>query len=166
MEMILPDANELRIGLDELSDRMRTRWEHLFERKSQTLRGLMEQFGHLAPTRRLMHAREQSEQIRQELDRAIRYRLEHAQTQLTPQAEQLGQAWDFLLKRKQTQLDALAAQLTHLDPTKRTKEGWAEVLVNGKRISLKQLTKGDRFRLFDGTCSVEADVVRHCREGT
>jgi exodeoxyribonuclease VII large subunit len=149
MEMILPDRNEWRIALDERAEQMEQQWRYRIERLQAQIDTQQKRFAHLSPLNRLVHLQQQFDDIRDALRRTIHNRLEQYEETLVPLSEQLARAMTFVLQRKKNNVRTLLEQIALLDPAKRTKEGYAEITQEGKRIALKHLHPGDEFDLID-----------------
>jgi exodeoxyribonuclease VII large subunit len=164
MEMILPDGQELMQTLDSLSDQMGQQWHQLMRRRQEAVGQLQERFVHASPLSRLAQIEERFRDVREAYRRTIRYRLEQFETKRMTLEQECAPAMHFVLRRKQGEIEALSQRLLMLDPAKRTKEGFAEIVRDGKRVALESLHAGDRLSLSNGTCTLEVDVVNGCRE--
>jgi exodeoxyribonuclease VII large subunit len=165
MEMILPDRNEWLMALDERMDRMGRQWTHLLQKHQAQIDALHERFVHVSPLNRLSHLRKQFDDVQEAMGRTIHYRMEQHEEKVAPLADRLGQAIGFVLRQKQTHTDTLMQRITLLDPAKRTKEGFAEIVQDGKRVALKSIKQGDLLSLSDGICTVEVEALTECGNG-
>ena len=159
MEMILPDMAEIRYGLDETADRfMQTVKQHLIQ-KETSLTHLLARLRQTSPQRKLKALEERFIQDYELFNRTMRHLLENKQTHLPRAQVLLTQQKEFMLQKKLQSLSQLEAQFRLYNPTLKSKEGWGEVVVNGKRTALKQLKKGDCFVVQDVEVKIEAEVM-------
>ncbi len=159
MEMILPDANELLQMLDEMADRLEKGVISVMDKKNEQLLILRDHYSQRSPTYQLRQTEQRFESLKDDLNSAIRYRIEHFAQILQPMQEQLDSSVKFALYQKQTQLDTLAERLHLLDPAKRSKEGFAEIIKNGKRIGLQDIEVGDEFDVVSSEYAVSAKSI-------
>ncbi len=145
MEMILPDGDELLQMLDERSERMEMSVKSTIDKKNEQLLTLRDHYSQRSPSYQLRQIEQRFESLKGDLDSAMKYRLEHFAQIIQPLREQLSNSVKFALHQKQTQLDTLTERLHLLDPAKRTKEGFAEIIKDGKRIGLQDIDVGDEF---------------------
>ncbi len=163
MEMILPDRDEHLFTLDERSDRMTALWHRHMQNRQEVLGQLQERFAHVSPLNRLRQLEERFGDMRDTYKRTIRHRLERFEESLERVKEEYPPTMARLLQRKQGELDILTQRLAMIDPAKRTRKGFAEIVRDGKRTGLTSLRKGDRITLSDGKCMVEAETVNACK---
>jgi exodeoxyribonuclease VII large subunit len=149
MEMILPDRDEWRQTLDEWIEQMSRQWEILLHRKQTQIDALYERFTHVSPMMRLVHLQKRFDEVADAMQRTIRYRLEQHEHALRPVHDQLVQAMAFVMQRKHADAQSLRERIALLDPAKRTKEGYAEIVRDGKRVALRDLAEGEVFELVD-----------------
>ena len=58
-----------------------------------------------------------------------------------------------------SQISTLEKQLKLNDPKLKQKEGWAEIVLDGKRIKLSSIKRGDRFMLVDIKKSIKVEAL-------
>jgi exodeoxyribonuclease VII large subunit len=159
MEMILPDRDEHLFTLDEWGDRIAQQWHRHMQSRQGVLEQLQERFVQVSPLNRLRQLEERFGDVREAYGRTIHYRLEQFETKRTMLEHECATAMHFALRRKQGEVETLSQRIAMLDPAKRTREGYVEILQNGRRIALESLGTGDRLSLSNGTCTLEAEVV-------
>ena len=162
MEMILPDRYEVLRMLEEMRQQIHRRMQGELERLESMLRSLREHLEHRSPLNRLEQGERLVAQWRESLDRAIAYRIERYAAQLQPCPGRYREAIALQLHRHQSQLDALTQRLHLLNPAKRTREGYAEIIRHGKRTSLRDLRASERITLSDGICSLKVKTLEAC----
>jgi exodeoxyribonuclease VII large subunit len=149
MEMILPDRNEWLMALDERMEQMGRQWMHLTQTHQIQINALYERFVLVSPLNRLSHLHKQFDDVKKAMSRTVHYRMEQHKERVVPLAGQLGQAMEIALRQKQTHTNTLMERITLLDPAKRAKEGFAEIVREGKRIGLEDIEIGEEFDLVN-----------------
>ena len=163
MEMILPDGNELLRQLDERSDRMGRRMREILARTEERLRREAEALRRASVLNRLQRIAEEFVRLQRDYREVIRYRLSQFEAESHPLERQLLETIRRQLQQRENLLGNLQEQLRLQDPAKRSREGWGEVTVNGRRTPLAELESGDEFRLSDARVSLRAKVLEKKR---
>ena len=159
MEMILPDGNELLRQLDERSDRMQRRMREILARGEERLRREVEALKRASVLNRLQRAAEDFDRLQRDYREVIRYRLGQFEAELLPLRRQLRETIRRQLQQRESLLKNLQEQMKLQDPAKRSREGWGEVTVDGRRTPLAELEPGEEFRLSDARVSLRAKVL-------
>ncbi|WP_457606438.1 exodeoxyribonuclease VII large subunit [Nitratifractor sp.] len=159
IEMILPDANELLRTIDELGEQMGRRVAQILHQKEERLRREAEAIRGASVLRRLVTLEESFARIGRDLREVIRYRLSQFEGRISPLERQMTESVDLRLRRSGEELRSLSEALRRNDPTLRSKEGWAEVLSEGRRRALESIKVGERFELSDGRVKVRAQCL-------
>ncbi len=156
MEMILPDAAEMLRQLDELQSRMDRRIAEILHRKEQALRHEAEAMERASILRRLESIAESFARMQKDLSEVMRYRLGQYEAQLLPLQRQTGEGVRQALSRREAALRGIEEKFALWDPRKRSREGWAEVTVGGRRLPLESIAEGEEFSLSDARVKVRA----------
>jgi len=156
IEMILPDRQELLYALDELVGRLSGRMAQLLHYKTELLREREEELRRFSITSRLKRLREEFDDLEERYRDSIRYKLDRSWALLAPVTEAYRQQIDFLLESKRRQAALLQQQYHSSDPRKRVREGWAQVLLDGKSTPLSSLEPEMHFILEDAHTKIEA----------
>ncbi len=159
MEMILPDGNELLRQLDERTDRMQRRMREILARGEERLRREAEALKRASVLNRLQRAAEDFDRLQHDYREVIRYRLGQFEAELLPLRRQLRETIRRQLQQRESLLKNLEEQMKLQDPAKRSREGWGEVTVDGRRTPLAALEPGEEFRLSDARVSLRARVL-------
>jgi len=134
MEMILPDMREIHYALDEIYEQFSYVISQLLGQLQSSLRHMEALLLRSAPTIKLVELEESFKRLKEEGQRVIQ----------------------FIFKQRQEQCLNLHKTLILYDPKIRCKEGWAEVLMQGKRVSLDALECNKIFVLEDADTKIEA----------
>ncbi len=159
MEMILPDQNELLRMLDDGFDRLQRRMRELLRSREERLRREEEALKRASILSRLKNALEDLDRIGNEARELISYRLKRFEDELSPLRLRFEETIGRQLIRKEGELKMLEEQISLQDPSKRSKDGWAEVSVEGRRVALNSLKLGEEFRLTDAKIRLDAKVL-------
>jgi exonuclease VII large subunit len=98
------------------------------------------------------------EQLRHRYEQSVRYKLDHSSSQLEPLNARLTQAEQLLLNQKAALLQSLFSNLRTLDPKLKDKKGFAQVVKEGRPVSLGELCEGDEIRLMDSRLTAVAEI--------
>jgi len=159
MEMILPDMNEILYTLDEQEQRYRQIISGLLYNKSQKLQHQEQMIQRLSPTEKLLRLEESFLGIQKQFRQVIVYKFEQLSSQPIKLIERLQQGMMFTLTKREQSTQALTHSFVLNNPKNQTKEGWAQVSKNGKKVVLKSLKEEDIFILSDRDTIIEAKVV-------
>ena len=159
MEIILPDSNELLIYLDDILDRYRHRIEAIIRAKEERLKSLESSIKSHSAINRLKMLEDRFSSLKNSLDEAIRYKISKFEAELIPIRNRLEDSIYMRLRQKQESLNSLKNSFEINNPTLKTKEGWAEITVNGKRVPLSSLKVGETFSLTDSSTTLKAKVI-------
>jgi len=149
MEMILPDRNEWLQSLDGIALQMEQQVNRIVNQKADEAATLTMLFQQHSPLRQLAQMDERFLHLREELGRTIRYRLEQFSQSVQPLKSRMDERIGMILRQKEALLNALAQTMTQYDPAKRSKEGFAEIVKDGKRVALGAIEVGDEFTVTD-----------------
>ncbi len=147
MEMILPDRNEMLQSLDEIMDRCSRQIGHILDKKAEQISVIGEHFAQRSPLYQLKTLQDRFEALMDDLNTTMHYRLDQFVDMLAPMQSQLKSALNFSIRQKEGQIAGLSERLMMLDPAKRSKEGFAEITMDGKRTDLGSINVGDVFDL-------------------
>jgi exodeoxyribonuclease VII large subunit len=181
METLLPDQNEERLRIDDLSAALSDRLSVLLTQKEGFLNHLKTMLKQLSPLARIERNQTEAAQLGARIDDRFRAYLtgqisliDHLKTmlkQLSPLAsitrslaetaqfaQRLCLSYEFALRRYADELLQLNARLETLDPAKRIPAKTAQLIVGGKIASVGELKPLDRFTLTDGKHSAIAEA--------
>ena len=158
MQMVLPDQYEVMMGLDAMQDRLDRRINELLVLKKQLVAHLQERYRQQSVEQKITEQQELVIQLLLRYEQSITYRLQQAASQLDPLQSRLDQAQKLLLNQKQAQWQSLHASLESQDPKLKDKKGFAQVVKDGRPVSLYKVSVGDEIRLMDSRYTVTAEV--------
>jgi len=159
MEIILPDSNEMLIYLDDLLDRYRYRIDTIIGSKEERLKSLESSIKSHSAINRLKMLEDRFTSLKNSLDEAIRYRISKFEADLMPIRSRLKESIYMRLKQKQDRLNSLKNSFEINNPSLKTKEGWVEITIDGKRVPLSSLRVGEIFTLTDSSTQISAKVI-------
>jgi exodeoxyribonuclease VII large subunit len=137
MEMILPDANEMRQSLDAIASQM-----------SQ------------AVGQKLFSAKENIVALKRSFDNlSIESKIRHKREEINEMELRLYQSVILVWNKKERELKHLQELYNSNNPKRKTKEGWVQLSQKGKVISLAKLHVNDTVHLMDAQYDVSATIT-------
>jgi exodeoxyribonuclease VII large subunit len=158
MQMILPDAHEFLQGIDVMRNRLSTQLRHIFSKKEESLKYLLQSFQRHSMEQKLMMHHNQISQMREQFNRQIALKLEGFRRELLPLHVSLRQSLSQNLNHAKNRLLQLQRAFESADPKLRSKRGYAQVVKAGKVVALDALHAKDEIVLMDAQTSVTAEV--------
>ena len=158
MEMILPDSNEYLMFLDELSQKLSFNINTLLYNKEQELQTIIKQLKLLSPIDRLNLIQKEFATLKERLESAIDYKFKVYQSELLPIPNRLNNLIETLLSNKSTHLKMIKEQLKSAIEQKKIQDGFAEIIKDGKRVSLCELKSSDKIELVNQDCKLKATI--------
>ena len=160
MEMVLPDRNELLWSLDETLEGIRRRTAEILHRKEEALLREREAMRRASVLAHLQRISERFERLGREYADVMRYRLSRFEAELPSVQDRMRESEHRVLERKESMLGGVLEHFRRLDPRSRSREGWAELTRDGRRISLESLKEGEAFELSDARVKVTATCLK------
>lgn len=157
MEMILPDQNEVLYTLSEMQERYERTLKQIVANKESMLTALSQELQRHSVSRKIVLVEKDFKNLKEEFQRVMAYKLTQYEAQLTSLPMQLKDNLAYALQVKMQNLVSLEQKMKLYDPKIKQKEGWAEVLLEGKRVGLTSIKRGDTFSLMD--TKIKLDVA-------
>ncbi|CAA6805316.1 MAG: Exodeoxyribonuclease VII large subunit (EC [uncultured Sulfurovum sp.] len=155
MEMILPDQNEILYTLNEMQERYVRVMKQLVGNKEKNLKAFEEEFGRHSVSRKIAIMEKEFEILEDEFKRVMQYQMTQNENKLKPLQGELKEKLAYALQLRITGLKALEEQFKLSNPMVKQKEGWAEVVLAGKRVDLAFIKKDDKFVITDTKTRLE-----------
>lgn len=155
MEMILPDQNELLYTLSEMQERYGRVLHQIMVNKEQQLKRFEEEFKRHSVSRKIVTMQKEFEKLEDEFRRVMQYQIAQKENVLKPLPSELKEKITYALQLKTTQLKTVEEKMRLYDPKKGQKEGWAEVVMAGRRVMLSSINKDDEFVITDTQTKLE-----------
>ncbi len=159
MEMILPDRNEWLQSLDGLVQQMEQQVYQLIQHKGEGVANLSMLLQQHSPLRQLTQMDDRFAHLREEMSRTIRYRIEQYDQNIQPLHAHMDDRIGMVLRQKEALVDVLLQTIIQHNPTKRSKEGFAEVVQDGKRVALETIEVGDEFIVTNTTVKMRVQSL-------
>ena len=160
IEMILPDSNEIFYALAGMAERFSEVTHQHIKDKMLSLQHLEARLLQMAPTRKLSDLQQRFDDVSLQLKQVMTHKIEQHSLKLPKLQTQLEQNFTFMLREKEQQFEYMKQKFMLHNPKLQSKDGWAEVTQNGKKVSLEHLKKEDTFSISDAKRKVEAVVVK------
>lgn len=158
MEMILPDADEMRMTLDEAAEQLHHRMAAEIRRREALLAQAASQLGHHSPAARLAGQRSVLERLAQEYRRIAAYRRERQRQAPEALAREYRLVIDALLNARRQLVTLMRQRVEQSDPALSMRPMTAQIVKEGRRVALASVEIGDTVLLEDPTCRLEAYV--------
>jgi len=159
IEMLLPDQNEVLYMLDELSQRYSQTINHILSNKSSTLQSLYSQLKQNSISRRIDMIDREFINLSEEFRRVMEYKITQFESNLNRLPQQFSDTVNSIVQQKENSLSALHKNIELYNPKLKHKEGWAEVILDNKRVALSEIKKGDDFILMDIDTKLRVECV-------
>ncbi len=137
MQMILPDADEMRQTLDTLSLQMYQAMQQKCAMSRQQIQTLQHAFSNLS----------------------IEHRLQQQSQEIVALQERFYQYIGVVLQRHQSTLKHLQELYKANHPKRRSKKGFAQLSKNGNVVALSDIHVNDEIHLMDDTYDITATVT-------
>ena len=160
MEMILPDQNEILYTLSEMQERYGRVIRQLLGNKEQRLKAFEQEFGRHSVSQKIATMQKEFKNLEDEFKRVMQYQLTQNENRVHPLEGELKEKLAYALEVKTTQLKALEEQMRRLNPKNRQKEGWAEVVLDGKRVDLSSIKQDNKFVITDTKTKLEVLCIK------
>jgi len=159
IEMILPDQNEVLYTLNEMQERYVRTMKQIVGNKEQSLKALTEEFQRQSVSRKISMVEKEFENLEDEFKRVMSYKFSQYEAKIMPLPLQLKENMDYALQVRVGNLSSLEQKMKFYDPKLKQKEGWAEVVLNGKRVDLSKIKKDDNFVIMDTKVKLEVKCI-------
>lgn len=159
MEQILPDRYEVLMALDETMERLRRRMVQILAQKEESWRHLNAQLQSHAVSRKLALQRAEIGRLQQDLSARMNQLMRRKEQVMAPVTENLPRQIRHRLMQKEQQLLSLQRELASLDPAKRVRPGFVQLVKGGRPTSLEELREGDEVLLEDAERVAKATIV-------
>jgi len=160
IEMILPDKNELLYTLSEMQERYDRTIKQILYNKETALTSLRQELQRNSVSRKISEINNQFLQLEDELKRAIKYKLTEYESKFVNLPKQLKDNFEYALHVKRENLKSLEQKMRLYDPKLKQKEGWGEVLFDGKRVDLSSININDTFIISDTKTKLEVACIK------
>ena len=159
IEMILPDQNELLYTLSEMQERYQRTVNQIIFNKESSLTSLNQELSRHSISRKVAMVEKDFLLLEDEFKRVMEYRLSEYEAKLAPLSQQLQDNFVYALDVKMQNLNSLEQKMKLYDPKEKQKEGWGEVVLDGKRVDLSVIKEQDRFIITDTKTKLEVACI-------
>jgi exodeoxyribonuclease VII large subunit len=159
IEMILPDQNEMLYMLLEIQDRYDRAIKQTILAKERGVKSLSEELQRYSVSKRLSLVEKEFKTLQEEFGRVVDYKISLYESKLSSLPKQFSQSMNYSLEVKMGKISALEQQLKLNNPKKRQRDGYAEIIMDGKKVKLSTINSGDRFTLVDVESKVKVEAI-------
>jgi len=163
IEMILPDQQEVLYTLSQIQERYVRTIQQIVANKENGLKALSQELQRYSVSRKVAMVAKEFENLEEEFARVMKYKIAQYEMKLIPLPLQLKENLDYALQVKEQNLASLEQKMKLYDPKLKQKEGWAEVVFEGKRVALENINIGDYFTVMDTKIKLEVACIQKQR---
>ncbi|MDO7252899.1 exodeoxyribonuclease VII large subunit [Helicobacter cappadocius] len=163
MEMILPDKQEWLLRLDEIKASYDGMLENLLQIKEQKIISLAEDFKHVSVEAKLKRDTDSIYELKNYLNKAFENLLYIKSSSLS--SLDINPSMEYFLLGKTREIEDLKMGLEAKNPKNFIQSGYAQVIKEGKIISLKNLQKNDEIELVDTDTQLKVRVLDKIKLG-
>ncbi len=159
IQMLLPDRNEFRQSLDEMSERAYRSILQQLQRKQEQLHSMAEAFRRNGIEHRLANQKEILYELKRRFDTQIIQRLQRTARDLPMIEEAMNREIAQRFREKSALIGQMKESYEAQHPKHKNKSGFAQIACEGKVIDLNALSVGDRFEAMNDKKVVHAKVM-------
>ncbi len=159
MEMILPDREEILLTLDTMMSRFDDFLNKIIHTKEQQLLYMQKSLQQLSPYKRVEFSLNEIANLKSRLHHLIALKIQQMQSALAPLKLSLDSAIEQVLTRKKGDLAMVKQRLEMAMESKKIPQKTAQVIKDGKPVTLEDLQVADEILLEDFTSRVKAKVL-------
>ena len=130
------------------------------ERKREQLVMMQEAFKRHGVEQRLVHQKEQLQELRERINSQMIRILEQKARELSPLRERLAQTMESVMRQKQSIITQMIQAYESQHPSHKNKRGFAQITRDGKVIDLDELSVGDDYEAMTDKTVVTSKVVK------
>ena len=159
IEMVLPDQNELLYTLSEMEERYNRTVKQIIFNKEREIKSLSDEFERHSVSTKVALMEKEFLGLEDELKRVMNYKLTQYESQLATLPQQLKESFEYALQIKTQTVNALEQKIKLYNPKLKQKEGWGEVVFDGKRVDLSVIKVDDTFVITDTKTKLEVACI-------
>ncbi|CAA6816111.1 MAG: Exodeoxyribonuclease VII large subunit (EC [uncultured Campylobacterales bacterium] len=159
MELILPDINEMRFYLDELTNRYNSVVQNMILKNEAKLSNIKELYRQNSIISKIELNLQIIKYLKTEFKSSLDSIIAKKSSYIKELQYHLKSSTEQILTNKTNKLEFLKETLKHNNPANKSKIGIGYIEKNGKKISLKDIKKNDEFELLDSKVSIKAKRI-------
>lgn len=157
MEMILPDKQEWFLRIDEMIDAYKRKLEGILSIKEHSISSLAYSFKQVSYEVRFQRDNSQIIELKNHFSQSIENLL-YRKTLATDSID-FGPAIEYFFVKKNREISDLKLKLEAKNPKNFISSGYAQVLKDGKIVSLLTLKKDEEIELIDTEVELKAKIL-------
>jgi len=183
IEIALPDGNEILMMIDDMINNFNFKMQNIITKKEKSLIHLLEIYKANSIENRLNMKLNEIEILQNKfinefrailnikinlleslknelLSFSLLKKIEHLQKEITLLKENFNNFFERILSGKEKECISLKEAFKTLNPEKRQKQGFAEIVKNNKKIALEDIKTGDIFNIQNAKTKIEVKALR------
>ncbi len=159
-EMILPDKDEMLIYLDNLKNSYDQIMARVINKKNSELNQIYQLYKQNSLSNKISIYQNRVKLQRERLNEIFSFLLDKKREKIISNREFLQQKCSQLINKKEQMLNFTVSSLKSLDPSKKSKSGFAQIIKNGKIANLEDIKRGENFTLLSPTTKMECKSIK------
>ena len=159
MELILPDQVELQLTLDSYETNYHDNFKRILHKKNEHLLHLHEMLKQHSIERKLSFYLDEIKSLQERYKTYFSYILQEKQREKEQTNTLMIEKLSRLLSQKQMQMQTLQSAYESNNPNKKNKGGFAQIVKEGKNVTLESLKKDDLLEMQNTEVVVKAKVL-------
>ena len=159
MELILPDQVELQLTLDSYETNYHDNFKRILHKKDEHILHLHEMLKQHSIERKLSFYLDEIKSLQERYKTYFSYILQEKQREKEQTNTLMIEKLSRLLSQKQMQMQTLQSAYESNNPSKKNKGGFAQIVKEGKNVTLESLKKDDILEMQNAQVVVKAKVL-------
>lgn len=159
MEMILPDKAEMLMRLDDIGEAMNSYIKRVIYSKKEKLEYISKMFISHSFESKIDIYEKQIELYKKRLEQSFQILVENRKSKVENLQNDLNFSMQKLLHVKENSLNSMQGIYRASNPSLSLKEGYAQIVVDGKQSNLKALYVNEVFELHNSSNIISAKVL-------
>lgn len=158
IEMILPDINEIRQYIDMQIDKFKDLFSNIIFTKEQSIKHLFVLFERNSIPNKIEYYQDTIKQLKQNYDIYYTNIINTKSNEVKNMLDFFSKDYNSLLVQKEQKVQNMLANFEANHPTKKEKDGFAQILKDNKPINIEKLKKDDEIALVNTKVSLIAKI--------
>lgn len=160
IEMILPDENEMLMYLDSLMEEMIRHQNRILHTRQEALKHLNEAYQRHSIENKIAAFETEIKRIRTQLDQQLAYGFKRLETNLPELFSRLDRAMQQKISEKENLLKTIISAYETNNPARKSKKGYAQIIKEGKAVSLSEIAVNEAFSLQDSEYKIDVTATK------
>lgn len=160
MEIALPDQNEYKQMIDYRLENFNEFFKKILAKKIEQLKNLNELYKQNSYETKLEFQKSNLTNLTNSFNLKFAQILEYKNSDIKRVKDTLNMSFERVISQKESLFSSLNNIFLLKEPTKQSKEGYAQVVKNGKKIALESIKKDEEFELQSAGVKVISKALK------